>query len=307
MDELLEKLLASELLTEETKTEVGAEFKTLIENAIVAARAEAEVTVRAELTEQFVAEREALVEAVDTKVEEFLKAELAELKEDIENFRDLEAEYAEKLIDERKTIAEGVKSDMVQLIDNLDVFLEERMTAEFEELKESIETVKQNQLGQRVFEALSAEVKALMADDGTAAALAEAKAELENTRKTLAESVEALTKAKRDMKMAEVLESLSGRSREVMEAILKNTPTEKLEEAYKTFIPRVLHESSTKVEEVSEKEGDESVLAEGDASTGEKTTVVTGDTPADKEEVVTESVTPQSNDALARLRMLSGM
>lgn len=307
MDELLEKLLSSELLTETVKEEVAAEFKTLIETAVVAARAEAEVAVRAELTEQFVAEREALVEAVDTKVEEFLKAELAELREDIENFRDLEAEYAEKLVDERKAIAEGVKSDMTQLIDNLDVFLEERLTVEMDELKESIEVVKQNQLGQRIFEALAGEVKGLMQDDGTQAALAEAQADLETTQKQLAESVKALETAKRDMKMAEVLEPLSGRSREVMEAILKNTPTAKLEEAYQTFITRVLHESSTKVEEVSEKEGDESVLAEGDASIGEKTTVVTGDTPAQEEEVVIESTNTVQNDALARLRLLSGM
>lgn len=307
MDELLAKILSSELLTEETKEEVGAEFKALIENTIITARAEAEVAVRAELTEQFVAEREALVEAVDTKVEEFLKAELAELKESIDDFRDLEVEHAEKLVEERKAIAEGVKSDMVQLIDNLDVFLEERLTAELGELKESIEEVKQIQTGRRIFEAVAAEVKALMVDDGTAAALAEAKAELENTRKTLAESVDALSKAKRESKMAEVLEPLSGRSREVMEAILKNMPVEKLEEGYKTFIARVLHESSTKVEEVSEKEGAKSsVLAEGDTSAGEKTTVVTGDTPKETE-VVTESAAPQANDSLARLRQLSGM
>lgn len=306
MDELLEKLLSSELLTEETKAEVGAEFKTLIENEIVAARAKAEVEVRAELTEQFAQEREALVEAVDTKVEEFLKAELEELKESIESFRDLEAEYAEKLVAERKVIAEGVKADMTQLIDQLDEFLDERLTVELDELKESIEEVKQIQTGRRIFEAVAAEVKALMSDDGTAAALAEAKAELENTRKSLNESVESLAKAKRDMKMAEVLEPLSGQAREVMEAILKNTPVEKLEEAYKTFIPRVLRESSTKVEEVSEKEGDESsVLAEGDTSTGEKTTVVTGDTPAEKEEVVTESVTEDAYRA--RLKKLAGL
>lgn len=306
MDELLAKILSSELLTEETKAEVGAEFKTLIETAVIAARAEAEVAVRAELTEQFVAEREALVEAVDTKVEEFLTAELAELKESIDAFRDLEVEYAEKLLDEKKLIAEGVKADMGQLIDNLDLFLEDRLTVELNELKESIEEVKQIQTGRRIFEAVAAEVKALMVDDGTAAQLAEAKAELENTRKTLAESVNALTNAKRESKLAEVLEPLSGRSREVMAAILKNTPTEKLEEGYATFITRVLHESSTKVEEVSEKEGDvSSVLAEGDTSAGEKTTVVTGDTPKETE-VVTEAVV-QANPSLARLRQLSGM
>lgn len=304
MDEILAKLFSSELLTEETKEQVSTEFKTLIENTIIAARAEAEVTVRAELTEQFVTEREALVEAVDTKVEEFLKAEMAELHEDIAAFRDLEVELAEKIVDERKVIAEGVKSDMVQLIDNLDVFLEERLTAELDELKESIEEVKKNRVGQRMFEAAQAEVKALMSDDGTQAALAEAKTELETIRKNLTESQSALAKAKHGMKLAEVLEPLAGRSREVMEAILKNMPTEKLEEAYKSFIPRVLHDSSTKVEEVSEKEGDKSVLAEGDTSTnGAKTTVVTGDTPKETE-VVTESA--KGND-YSRLQKLAGI
>jgi hypothetical protein len=144
-----------------------------------------------------------------------------------------------------------------------------------------------------------------MVDDGTAAALAEAKTELENTRKSLSESVDALTKAKRDMKMAEVLEPLSGNAREVMETILRKTPTEKLVEAYQTFIPRVLRESSTQVEEVSEKEGDKSVLAESDASTGEKTTVVTGDTPEPKE-VVTESVIVES-EYTKRLKTLAGL
>lgn len=304
MDELLEKLLSSELLTEETKEQVGTEFKALIENAIIEARAKTEVEVRAELTEQFAVEREALVEAVDTKVEEFLRAELTELKEDIENFRDLEAEYAEKLVDEKRAIAEGFRSDMAQLIDNLDTFLEERMTAEFDELRESIEDVRKIQFGRRLFEAFEAEVKGMMADDGTQTALAEARAQLDATRQTLAESAEALEAAKRGLKMVEVLEPLSGHSREVMEAILKNVPTAKLEEAYQTFIPRVLHES-TKVEAKSEKESETLVLAEGDTSTsGEKTTVVTGDTPK-VTEVVTESAA--NVELQARLKRLAGI
>lgn len=303
MDELLAKLLSSELLTEDTRNEVAAEFKTLIENAIIEATATAEVDVRAQLTEQFNAEREALVEAVDTKATEFLSAELAELKEDIENFRDLEVEAAEKLVEARKEIAEGVKADMQQLIDTLDVFLEERMTVEFNELRESIAEVEKLQFGKRIFEAFAEEFKGQHTDeDGTLAALAEAKAELETVRSTLTESQSALTKAKRDAKLVEVLEPLSGRSREVMEAILKNTPTEKLEEAYQTFIPRVLHES-TKVETVvPEKESDKSsVLAESDGSTsGEKTTVVNGDTPKETE-VVIESAKPALKSRLATL------
>lgn len=308
MDELLESLLSSEVLKEDTKEQIRAEFNKLIETATVEARAKAEVEVRAELKERFEQEREQLIEAIDTKTTEFLAKELAELREDIERFRDLEAEYAEKLVEERKKIAEGVKNDMAQLVDTLDVFIEKQLEKEFEELRESIEEVKRNRLGMRIFEAMQNEVKALMVDDGTEAALAEAKSELENTRKALTESLEALEKAKREMKMNEVLGPLQGRSREVMEAILKNTPTERLEEAYNTYITRVLHESAKEVKSEKDRDQQSSVLAEsGDASMskGENTGVlVTGDTKPKAQEV-TES--HNVNQATVRLRKLAGL
>jgi hypothetical protein len=302
-DEILAKLLSSDLLTEETKAEVSAEFTSLLEQAVTTARAEAEVTIRAELTEQFNTERELLAEAVDTKVQEFLTKEVTELKEDIESFRDLEAEFAEKLVDARKEIAEGVKGDMAQLIDQLDDFLDTCLTKEVEELKESIAEVNRNQTGLRIFEAFQSQIKALMVDDGTADALAAAKSELEKTNKTLAETANALEKAKRDQKMAEVLEPLSGRSREIMEAILKNKPTDKLAEEYKTYIPRVLHDSSTGVENESEKESVTPVLAESDTSlSGDGAVVVTGDVAP-----IVESVTDNGSDSLTRLKRLSGI
>ena len=63
------------------------------------------------------------------------------------------------------------------------------------------------------------------------------------------------------MKLEKVLAPLSGRSKEVMEAILKNVDTGMLEEAYKTYVGRVLKESSVSDEKTSEKE--DKVLAEG--------------------------------------------
>ena len=48
------------------------------------------LTVTAELNEQWIAERDTLIEALDSKVSEFLSEELAELHTDIDSFRDLE-------------------------------------------------------------------------------------------------------------------------------------------------------------------------------------------------------------------------
>lgn len=324
MDELLQKLLETNLLTEESKKTIAEQFTAHVKQIEDETRTKVETEVRAQLAEQFVADKETLIEALDTKAEEFLKAELAELKEDVERFRDLEAEHAEKLVEARKEMAEVLKKDMTELVDTLDTFLEMRLKEEFTELRESIDQVKKLEFGRRIFEAVAAEFETHHADkDGTAAALAEAKTNLENTQKVLAEAEAELKNVKRAQKLAEVLEPLQGRSREVMEAILKNIPTEKLAEAYGTFIGRVLNESrategSTKVEDKSEKDSDTPVLAEGADSTvggeGGETKVVSGDTPALEESVneeaaaaAVEKAKKALNPELAnRLRELAG-
>jgi hypothetical protein len=96
MDELLKKLLESEVLTEDTKNEIKEGFQKLREQVAEETRAETEAQVRTELAEKYVADKTALVEALDTKAEEFLTKEIDELKESIESFRDLEAEFATK-------------------------------------------------------------------------------------------------------------------------------------------------------------------------------------------------------------------
>ena len=113
----------------------------------------------------------------------------------------------------------------------------------------------------------------------------------------------------RDKKLKEVLAPLTGRSRDVMEAILKNVDTEQLDEAYKTFIGRVIRES-----EATGSENEDKVLAEGASKKPEtktakvyeaKTVAVSGDT-----EVVTESALPKGTsdtERLARLRRIAGI
>lgn len=87
MEELLKKLLAAEVLTEETKQELEAAFKKHLEDAEKKARDEATAGVTAALNEQWITERETLIEALDEKVSEVLTEELKELKDDIERFR----------------------------------------------------------------------------------------------------------------------------------------------------------------------------------------------------------------------------
>ena len=60
MDELLNKLLAAEILTEETKADLEATFQAKLDEAYATAQAAATATVTAELNEQWIAERDTL-------------------------------------------------------------------------------------------------------------------------------------------------------------------------------------------------------------------------------------------------------
>jgi hypothetical protein len=307
MNELLQKLLEAEVLSEDTKTELEEAFKTQLDEAIAAAKEEAAADVRTELTEQWVQEKDTLIEAIDTKVGEFLESEVDELKEDIERFRDLEAEFAEKLVEAKAAMADELKGDLADLVEKIDSFLEIRLAAEIEELREDIDQVRQNEFGRRIFEAFAEEFTFNYADEESAeATLREAEERLADTEAALEEAERKLANMERKDKMFKVLSPLSGRSREVMEAILKNVDTNNLEEAYNVFIGRVLRETSHDAAD-SEKEG--KVLAESEEKKKPVTegVAVTGD----KEEVLEESEDHAKKqaeaDKLAHIRRLAGI
>jgi len=322
MEELLQKLLEAEVLSEDTKKELEGAFQTKLDDAITAAKDDAAADVRADLTEQWVTERDQLIEAVDSKVTEFLTKEVEELKEDIERFRDLEAEYAEKLVESKSAMSDELKDDLMELVEKVDAFLEIRLGAEIEELREDLEVVRKNNFGQRVFEAFADEFMTNYADEDSAEnTLRETNERLRDVEEALAESESKRQEVERTVTMEEVLSPLAGRQREVMEAILRNVDTEHLEEGYKTFIGRVIRETDD-----SEKEG--SVLAEGkdeecdedDDDDGkskkskkfkkdkkdekiEEGVVVTGDT----EKMIMEEVDGASVASLNHLRKLAGI
>lgn len=317
MDELLKKLLSAEVLTEETKQELESAFKTQLDEAINSAREDAKLSVTAELNEQWIQERETLIEALDAKVTEALAEELNELRGDIETFRDLEAEHAEKLVEAKSEMADAVKKDIAQLIEKLDTFLEIRLTAEVEELREDVEAVKKQQFGKTVFEAFVTEFqKYYAADDSSESKLVEAEQRLEDTMSALEEAEKKAAKLERSIKLEKVLSPLTGRTREVMEAILKNVDTPMLEDAYSTYVGRVLKETATPVTEskttTSEKET--KVLAEGEKVAKPKGVVKTGnDTVQTDEDQLIESAEDKlsapvlTESEKQRLRTIAGI
>ncbi len=302
MKELLKKLVESEILTEETKKELEEAINTYLEEAKNELRKEIDAEVRAELTEKWVEEREALVEALDSKVGELLEKELKELRDDVERYRDLEVEYAKKLNEEKKNLANAVKNDLKELVEKLDSFLEYRIAAEFEELREDLEEQKKVEFGRKIFEAFVDEYLNHYYDgSSTVEQLRELSEQVETLQTRLATVEREKALLERKAKLDELLEPLNEHQREVMKVILKNVETERLEEAYNKFVGRVLAETK----EHSEEEGTVLTEAEGNA---EKTvdlssaSVRTGDS-----EPLFKHEEKQINESLEQLKKLAGI
>jgi hypothetical protein len=303
MDEILNKLVESELLTADTKASLVEAFTAKLDEAVQLARAEAEVAVRAELTEQFITEKELIVDAVDSKTEEYLKRHFEELLEEFDAFRDLEAEYAEKLVEAKEQMAQSLKVDMAELVEKLDQFNTELMQEHFVELEESINEVKKLSFGKEIFEAVAKTFEKNFTDNNaTLNALKEAEDKLDTVTKELTESKKALDAAAREHKLNKVLENIHGRPREVMVALLDKVPTEKLEEGYNKFIEKVL---GTKPEKESVTAP---VLAENDNQTldTDKLVVLTGDGKSINESQTTNTQI-LSDAAKAELQRLAGI
>jgi len=313
MDELLQKLVESELLTEDTKKQLEETLSRKMEEKAQQIREEVEAEVKTDLAEKYAQDKEELVEAMDTALEKALNEEIAELKEDIERFRDLEAEYAEKLVETRQQMAENVKNDMTKLLEGLDAYVDQRLHAELDELRESIEDVRKENHGRKILETIGEEYRRMFTEeDDYEQKVLEKEEALNKVNEQLKEAKDRLRSVEREQKMEDVLESLSGQKREVMAAILQGIPTERLDEAYRRYIGKVLRESN---EDSSEK--DNSVLAEGkneENTDSDDFVVATGDSKVVVEDVdtITESVDGFPNYKLDevtrnRLKILSGI
>ena len=291
MDEILKKLLESEMLSEDVKTEIAAQWTESVSALRESYREEALLSVRQELSEQWIQERDTLIESLEVFASEKLEAEMTDLKEDIERFRDLEAEYAQKLVEEKQNLAVQLQEDLESLIDKIDDFFEERIAEELSELKEDISLARENEFGRKVFESFVKEFNASFVDEKSIQRkLAVTTDKLSDTQKTIANLEESVATLQREKKMDEVLSQLAGQKREQMAFILSTVATEKLSEAYSMFIGRVLREDAApKAETLTESK--------------QTTTLVTGDAPASTGSVITEQKTTQSAALLKTLRL----
>ena len=296
MDEILQKLLSSELLSEEAKAEISTQWTSSVEQYKTSVREEVTMAVRSEIAEQWANERDALIENVDTFVSKKLEEEITELKADIERFRDLEAEYAERIVEEKHAMAEKLSQELDQLVDKMDAFFELRLQEEFTELREDLEIVKQNEFGRKIFEAFATEFNNTHVDeDSIQSKLAAAVAKLQDAEQTISTLEESQAKMVREAKLEKILAPLNGKKREQMSFVLANVETDRLEEAYTHFIGRVLKEETSEAQ--PEADTKQVQLNEQAASV-----VVTGDESSE-----TPAKQVAAGDKYSHLKKLAGM
>lgn len=296
MDKILQTLFESNILNAETKQLIESQFVESLDLLLKEERQKIEDEVRIEMTEQLRKDRELLTEALDLKLESIVEAEYAELREDIESFRDLEVEYAERLIEERAELRDEAKESVLELVEKLDMFLEMRMDEEFEELRDDLHEAKRNNLGKKVFEAFKQEFASIINEDEQQASdeLEIMREQLEDMKAELQVARNNVLKEERKAKMASLLSNLEDNSnaKAKMQELLKNIPTSKLDESYSRYLPHVIGESIDSKTAITEsKHTNKSKLNEG--------RVVTGNKDNQTNDVDVET-------ALKRLRQLAG-
>jgi hypothetical protein len=301
MDEIFKKLLESDVLSEETKAVLQEQFKTAVDAFLAEERTKLEQEVTTKLTEEFVKAQEQLTEAIDVKIDTFLAAEFDELIEEINRFRDLEVEAAEKLVEEKERLAVQLNEELEQLTEKLDSFLDVRLDEEFAELKEDIAEVQKLQFGRRIFEAMEAEfIKHRSSDTSKLEAeLAAVKDDLIDAKRRITSMQRERVAESRTAKLDELLSPLSGTAKDQMKIILSNVATEKLDEAYKVYLGRVLKESTAAVVKTEAAKKDQ--LSEQVSRSAEATLITGNDVTDDADEVASQPA------QLSRIRKLAGL
>lgn len=307
MKEILAKLFESQVLNDETKAELEQAITEAISTAVTEAREQAIVEAQAEVAKQWETERNALVEALDAKVSAAIEPEVAQLRETVEQFNTMKVELGKRYIAQRKQLAENVKNELGQLVEDLDTFMTDVVAKEMGAAKEQLRKIHEDNFGRRIYKAFVREFAEKHADMG---AIEGQRTELQSKlQEAIAENAALrgrLADIERKAKLKELLSPLQGETRKVMEAVLATVPTEKLDESCKMFLARVL--------KPSEKEKTE-VLAETGKPAGKpqapKGNIVTGDAtplPARKTpDQIAEGVDDEFDKHLRHLQRVAGI
>ena len=213
------------------------------------------------------------------KLEQFVVHALAkEINEFAVDKRDL-AETKVKLVREAKSKFEEIKSKFIQRSAAVvQEAVTNKLNSEIKQLKEDIDSARENSFGRRVFEAFAQEYsgsylneksetsKLLKVIEKKEQELAEARNAM-SQKDTIVESKDREIRVAKDLMerktvMSEMLAPLSADKREVMQSLLESVKTSRLRDAYDKYLPAVIEGEKRKVTKVA--------LTESTEVTGDK-------------------------------------
>ena len=204
---------------------LSTETQKAIEESFNAAMAVKE----AALTEAFKQKEMQLEAEMASKVVELVESavadEMNDLVDEIKHARTLEIQYAEKLQAFKESYDESQQEHAKTII-------AETIAEELMAIQEEVEMVKKYQFVMSMFESFKDSYAKLFggADISIVDRLSEAEAELETLRK--------------EKKLNEILESVSGEKRAVVATILESVPVHKMDEKFNSIRPALLNESA---------------------------------------------------------------
>jgi hypothetical protein len=221
------------------------------------------------------------------KLEQFVVHALAREIKEFSQDRQAVVEAKVKLVAEGRKQIEALKDKFVtESAKKVVSVVSTRLKGELSQLKEDIQSARENNFGRKLFEAFASEfsvtylndkaetrtiVKALNAKD---AELAEATAKLAEVNK-LVESKDREVRiikesAQRGQVMGNLLSTLNAEKAEVMKTLLESVQTSKLQNAFSKYLPAVLNTGSES-KAPAKKALTESVIAEATGNKSAKT------------------------------------
>lgn len=256
MNEKLKALLESTVLSDENQTVLKEAFDAAVEEAVTA-------------------QTQDVMRAAITLIDESIQEQLQPLSEEIRHARNLEVDYAQKIVDFKESYAQKQEEALA-------VKIQEAVAEEMEGIEQDIEEAKKNTFGKQLFEQFKTVYEQMQFNEGADGA---------DLATRLSEAEEELAVLKREKVMDEVLEGISGKKRVIAESILENVATENLADRFAGFRDMIL------AQKITESTTEDSVVEEGDKGTAEQPegTVVlenedlSDDAPADPKAQLNES------------------
>ena len=216
----------------------------------------------AEEIQELRADRKTQTEAI-AKLEKFVIHALAEEIKEFDQDKKAVVETKVKLVAEAKSKLAELQAQFIKRSSKLvKEAVANNLGSELAQLKEDIQSARENMFGRRLFEAFAQEFAVTHLSENKEfaklqAVIAEKDAVIAESQKAIAEK-EALVESKnrevkvitesvaRKEKLAELLQPLNKEKADVMSSLLESVQTERLQTAYDKYLPAVLNNAQAK-------------------------------------------------------------